>query len=92
MFMRRSSYGSGKQRRGRSRYSGPDFGKLYKEKKSNRLLGFFVVLLISVGIGVGAYVLADYHLDKKEAKSEGATPTPMAEVTPEVTATPDATP
>ncbi|MBR6537182.1 MAG: putative glycoside hydrolase [Lachnospiraceae bacterium] len=90
--MSRRSYGNGRRRRSRNRYAGPDFGKLYKEKKSNRLLGFFVVLLISAGIGVGAYFVADYHLDKKEAKSENTTPTPVPEMTPVVTQEPEITP
>ena len=89
--MGRQEYGRGRRRRGRNRYAGPDFGKLYKEKKSNRLAGFFVVLLLSVGIGVGAYVLADYHLDKKESAGESM-PTPVAEATPEVTQEPETTP
>lgn len=85
--MSRQGYGRGRRRHGRNRYAGPDFGKMYKEKKSNRLAGFFVVLLLSVGIGVGAYLLADYHLDKQEA-GENGTPTPVAEVTPEPTKEP----
>ena len=89
--MRRSSYGTRKRGRRRSKYSGPDFGKMYREKKSNRLGGFFVVLLLSVVLGVGAYVVADFYLDKKEAEAESGTPTPVAEVTPEATATPEVT-
>ena len=88
--MGRSSFGRRRRRRGKNRYAGPDFGKLYKEKKNSRLAGFFVVLLISLGIGAGAYVVADYHLDKKEA-AEKSTPTPVAETTPEVTQEPEIT-
>jgi len=89
--MRRKSYGIKKRRRKRNKYSGPDFGKMCREKKSNRLGGFFVVLLLSVVLGVGAYVVADFYLDKKEAEAESGTPTPVAEVTPEATATPEVT-
>lgn len=89
--MRRNSYGTGRRRKGRNKYSGPDFGKLYKEKKSNRLGGFFLVLLLSLVLGVGAYAAADFYLDKKEAEAGDATPTPVVTATPEATATPEVT-
>jgi len=87
---RKDSYLSGRRRKGRNRIAGPDFGKLYKEKKSNRLAGFFIVLFLSVGLGVGAYVLADYHLDKKE--NGDVTPTPVVTQAPVVTEAPTPTP
>jgi len=92
--MRRNRYYDLKPKRGKKRkYSGPDFGKLYKEKKSNRFLGFLLVLLISAIIGVGTYMVVDYHLDKKEkAGSENITPTPEVSPTPEVTPEPTPTP
>jgi len=90
--MRRNSYGTKKRRKRKNKYSGPDFGKLYKEKKSNRLGGFFLVLLISLVLGVGAYAAADFYLDKKEAGEGKSTPVPVATATPEATATLEITP
>ncbi len=89
--MGRNSYGKGRRRRRKNKYAGPDFGKLYKEKKSSRLAGFFVVLLISAGLGLGAYVAADFYLDKKES-AQDVTPTPVPEVTPQITKEPQITP
>lgn len=90
--MRRSSYGTRRRRRGRNKYAGPDFGKLYREKRSSRLGGFFLVLLISLVLGVGTYFAVDFYLDKKEAEAGDITPTPVATATPEVTVTPEVTP
>lgn len=81
-----------KRRRGRNKIAGPNFGKLYREKKSNRLLGFFIVLLISIVLGVGAYVIVDFYWEKQEEKTEDVTPTPEPTVTPEITPEPTATP
>lgn len=86
--MKRRSYTVRSQRRKRHKKTGPNFGKLYKEKKENRLLGFFLVLFISLGVGVGAYALADYHLDKKESQPEHKETPPAVSVTPEATGTP----
>lgn len=87
---RRRNYMPKKRRGGRNKLAGPNFGKLYREKKSSRLLGFFVVLLISVVLGVGAYMVVDYCWNKQEEKNEEVTPTPVPEITPEPTATPEA--
>ena len=72
----------------RKRSAGPDFGKLYKEKKNNRLLGFFLVLLISAVIGVGTYFIVDFYWKKQEIKTETPKSTPTPEVTQEVEPTP----
>ena len=85
---RRRNYMPKSRKRGKKRSAGPDFGKLYKEKKSNRLLGFFLVLLISAVIGVGTYIAVDYYWKQKEIKTETPTPTPVPEATPEVLPTP----
>lgn len=89
---RRRSYASGKCRHGKNKIAGPDFGKIYKEKKNDRLFGFCLVLIISVVVGVGTYVAADYHLDKKEAKTQTGTPTPPTTMTPVATVEPTVTP
>lgn len=81
---RRQGYVSHGNRRRKQRRSGPDFGKLYKEKKNSRLPGFFCVLIFSVLIGIGTYTIADHNLAKKE---KGKT-----EVTPTVTEAPESTP
>ncbi|MDD5900112.1 MAG: putative glycoside hydrolase [Lachnospiraceae bacterium] len=86
-------YEKGKRRRRKTKSAGPDFGRIYKEKKYSRLPGFLVVLLLSVGIGVGSYALADYNLNKKEEKSqEGVgSPTPSPNVTASLTQAPEGT-
>lgn len=89
---RRDSYVKERRRRGKNKFAGPDFGKLYKEKESNRLAGFFVVLFLSVGLGMGAYVLADNYFDKKENRNTETTPTPAVTEAPEVTEVPSPTP
>lgn len=86
---RRRTYTVKTRRRKNKRTPGPDFGKLYKEKKSNRFLGFLVVLLISAVLGVGTYIAVDYFWEKNEVPSEVPTPTP--EVTAEPTVTPEPT-
>ncbi len=90
---RRRYYEVSPKRHKKNKYSGPDFGKLYKEKKSNRFLGFLLVLLISAVIGVGTYMAVDFCLDKKEKKgNEAVTPEPTLSPTPEVTPEPTPTP
>ena len=81
-----SLYSNGRGHRKKQKYNGPDFGKLYKEKKYSRLPGFFLVLLLSVGIGVGAYLIADHAMNKQEEEQKGTTPTVKA--APSVTAAP----
>lgn len=88
--MRRRTYTSKTNARKRKRAQGPDFGKLYKEKKSNRFLGFLVVLLISVVLGVGTYIVADYLLNGNKEGIQTPTPTPDTTPTPENT--PELTP
>ncbi|MBR2407434.1 MAG: putative glycoside hydrolase [Lachnospiraceae bacterium] len=85
---RRRMYTGQKSRRKKNKTAGPDFGKLYKEKKSNRLLGFFVVLLISVMLGLGTYLAVDFFMERKEVKTQEATPTPEPSPTPELTPEP----
>lgn len=83
---RRRSYESHSHRRRKKRRSGPDFGKLYREKKNSRLPGFLLVLVLSVAVGLGTYAVADYNLSKKESGKEPVTPTvteaPQATLTP----------
>ncbi len=85
---KRQRYTTPRGRRRKNRTAGPDFGKLYKEKKSNRLLGFFVVLLISVVLGLGTYLVVDFIMARRETKTQETTPTPVPTATPEVTAEP----
>lgn len=87
----RRSYAGHTQRRRKQRRSGPDFGRLYREKKNSRLPGVLLVLLLSVAIGVGTYVLADYNLSKKEKKEGMAETTPTVTKAPEATLTPEVT-
>ncbi|MBQ8798933.1 MAG: putative glycoside hydrolase [Lachnospiraceae bacterium] len=89
---RKDSYLTSRRRKGRNKIAGPNFGKLYREKKSNRLAGFFVVLFLSAGLGIGAYVLADYHLDRKENEGMETTPTPIVTEAPSVTEEPTKAP
>lgn len=84
---RNVTWGRGRRRR---RTGGPDFGKLYKEKKQSRLPGFFIVLLLSISIGVGTYAIAEHHFEKQEkGQEENAFPTATA--APTVTAAPSVT-
>ncbi|MBQ9767782.1 MAG: putative glycoside hydrolase [Lachnospiraceae bacterium] len=85
-----SLYSNGRGRRKKQKYNGPDFGKLYKEKKHSRLPGFLIVLLLSVGIGVGAYLFADHMMNKQEEKQQG-TVTPTITAAPSVTEAPTVT-
>ncbi len=85
-----SLYSTGNSRRRKQRRNGPDFGKLYKEKKHSRLRGCIFVLLLSVCVGVGAYAVADHGLDKQEEKKRQAAVTPTPAV-PSATAVPEAT-
>lgn len=90
---KRRNYGVYRSKKRNKRRSGPDFGKLYKDKKQSRLPGFFIVLFLSIGIGVGAYFIADYSLDKKEENRQGVTVTPGPEtaLVPSVTEAPTVT-
>ncbi|MGN1084201.1 MAG: putative glycoside hydrolase, partial [Lachnospiraceae bacterium] len=75
----------------RQRSAGPDFGRMYREKRNSRLPGFLLVLVLSVAVGVGSYAIADYNLDKKEEKQGTAEVTPEATATPGITVTPGVT-
>ncbi len=75
----------------RQRSAGPDFGRMYREKRNSRLPGFLLVLVLSVAVGVGSYAIADYNLDKKEEKQGTAEVTPEATAAPGITVTPGVT-
>lgn len=87
---KRNGYSGSGYRSRKSKRSGPDFGKLYRDKKHSRLPGFFIVLLLSLGIGVGAYLIADHTLNEKEEKKaqENVTPTLVATAAPTATEAP----
>lgn len=75
--------------RRRRRRNGPDFGNRSSHRRDSRLPGFLAVLLLSVGVGLGAYAIADHNLNKKEATPQ---PTPVVTMPPEVTRGPETTP
>lgn len=85
--MSRNGYDSLNTRKRTTRRNGPDFGKMNRKQGGSRLPGFFVVLALSVLLGVVAYKIADKKMNlKPSATTSGEiSPSPQPTLSAEIT-------